>query len=220
MFRKLIGACVGLAMMGVAGTANAVLMIDFEGTGLLEGTSITDQITGLTISGGELVTEGSPQVGFNSMVCGFDTVCAGAPFDGDFLAPLSSDVGHTVTLSFQGLVTDLVFTLGDIDPSTIAEEEVKISAYDGSNLLLLPTTITVKSDDPSTGDGFGTLVDFGTLNISRIEIENIERTAYGVDNISAVLLPEPSMLTLFATGLALLGFLGWRRRGVVRVKAA
>ena len=26
MFRKLIGACVGLAMMGMAGTANAVLM--------------------------------------------------------------------------------------------------------------------------------------------------------------------------------------------------
>jgi len=30
MFRKLIGACVGLAMMGMAGTANAVpLNIDF-----------------------------------------------------------------------------------------------------------------------------------------------------------------------------------------------
>ena len=32
--------------------------------------------------------------------------------------------------------------------------------------------------------------------------------------------PEPSTLALFATGLALLGFIGWRRRGVVRVKAA
>ncbi len=32
--------------------------------------------------------------------------------------------------------------------------------------------------------------------------------------------PEPSTLALFATGLALLAFLGWRRRGVVQVKAA
>ena len=27
MFRKLIGACVGLAMMGMAGTANALLIV-------------------------------------------------------------------------------------------------------------------------------------------------------------------------------------------------
>ncbi len=32
--------------------------------------------------------------------------------------------------------------------------------------------------------------------------------------------PEPSTLALFATGLALLAFIGWRRRRVVQVKAA
>ena len=204
-------------MMGMAGTANAVVMIDFEGTGISEGDPITTGIFGLTISGGKLVTEGSPQKGFAS-IFGADTVDAGAPFDGDFLAPLVSDVGHTVTLSFQGLVTDLVFTLGDIDPTPVSEE-VEISAYDGSNLLPL-LTITVKSSDTNIGDGFGTLIDFGTLNISRIEIENIKPTAYGVDNINLMYVPEPSTLTLFATGLALLAFLGWRRRGAAWVKAA
>ena len=33
-------------------------------------------------------------------------------------------------------------------------------------------------------------------------------------------IPEPSTLTLFATGIALLAFIGWRRRRVVQVKAA
>ncbi len=32
--------------------------------------------------------------------------------------------------------------------------------------------------------------------------------------------PEPSTLALFATGLALLGFIGWRRRRSVPVRAA
>ncbi len=36
----------------------------------------------------------------------------------------------------------------------------------------------------------------------------------------SVAAPEPSTLALFATGLALLGFLGWRRRGSVQVRAA
>ncbi len=43
-----------------------------------------------------------------------------------------------------------------------------------------------------------------------------------MDNVSlnSVEAPEPSTLALFATGLALLGFLGWRRRKAAWVRAA
>jgi hypothetical protein len=214
MFRKLIGACVGLAMMGMAGTANAIVMIDFEGTGLSEGDLITTGTFGLTIGGGELVTEGSPRFGFISQF-GDDTVDDGAPFDDDFLAPISSSVGHIISIDFHGLVTNLVFTLGDIDPAPVSEI-VEITAYDSSNFLL--ETITIESDDPNTDDGFGTLVDFGTLSIASIEIKNLTAAAYGVDNIMYI--SEPSTLALFATGLVLLAFLGWRRRRPVQLKAA
>ena len=37
---------------------------------------------------------------------------------------------------------------------------------------------------------------------------------------TVAVVPEPSTLSLFATGLAGLGFMGWRRRRSVRVRAA
>ena len=44
---------------------------------------------------------------------------------------------------------------------------------------------------------------------------------WGIDNmIFATPVPEPSTALLFATGLAGLGFMGWRRRRSVRVRAA
>ena len=49
-------------------------------------------------------------------------------------------------------------------------------------------------------------------------ISTAEPGTFSAPEVTAA--PEPSTLALFATGLALLGFIGWRRRRPVQVKAA
>ncbi len=86
-------------------------------------------------------------------------------------------------------------------------------------------------------DGPGGSIDFQTIVLSSsfVDLTSAEFAGLGgpgfggsfnifsLDNIvvtEATSAPEPSTLALFATGLALLAFLGWRRRGSVQVKAA
>ena len=47
-----------------AEASGADLIVDFEGTGLPEGSPLTTEIPRLTITGGKLVTEGDPQHSF------------------------------------------------------------------------------------------------------------------------------------------------------------
>ncbi len=72
----------------------------------------------------------------------------------------------------------------------------------------------------SGGEDYAHLQGFFGWN----DLPNIERTPrrgyfveYGSNLVSV---PEPSTLSLFATGLAGLGFMGWRRRKRVQLKAA
>ena len=52
----------------------ADLIADFEGTGLPEGSLVTTEIPGLSITGGKLVTEGDPQESFGTLGFGGDVV--------------------------------------------------------------------------------------------------------------------------------------------------
>ena len=114
--KTLQGYAIALALiLGWPGMASADLVADFEGTGLLEGSVITTEIAGLTISGGKLVREGSPKHSFGSFAACFapDTVCTGACFDHDFLAPTTSGRSHVISIDFDSPVSHLAFTLGD-----------------------------------------------------------------------------------------------------------
>ena len=76
MFRKLLGACVGLAMMGMAGTANSTLLLSateagpiFTGLGDLPGGIIASRA--FAISGDGLVVVGdSPSAGGERLLDG------------------------------------------------------------------------------------------------------------------------------------------------------
>lgn len=162
-------------------SASAIVTADFEGTVLTEGDTVTSQIAGLTITGGKLVIEGSPGVGFGSQY-GDDTVDTGACFDNAFLRPISTADEAIMTIVFDEPTDVLAFTLGDIDPENIAKEGVKITAYNSARDEL--QSLSIWSDDPGTGDGHGTKVEFSVTGIGYIEIENLDTVAYGIDNIN------------------------------------
>ncbi len=70
------------------------------------------------------------------------------------------------------------------------------------------------------GFGDGTVEFLATIDVTNGAVNVIGLTTRGMDALAFVNIPEPSTLALFATGLALLAFLGWRRRKAVQVKAA
>jgi len=86
-------------------------------------------------------------------------------------------------------------------------------------LINNPEGVTSSTDDIRTEFVNGVLdeVVFTTVATS-VEIYR-SRIDSGSVTFSTISIPEPSTLALFATGLALLGFLGWRRRGAMWVKA-
>ena len=68
----------------------------------------------------------------------------------------------------------------------------------------------------SGGEDYAHLQGFFGWN----DLPNIERTPRRGYFVEYDTIPEPSTFALFATGLALLAFLGWRRRPRQRTHAA
>ena len=180
MFRKLIAACVGLAMMGMAGTAKATLIgwdysADFgTDAGTASGSFVYDTVA-LSFSDVMFTTTGGTVIGAQSF---------------------------SLVLAFNSS------TLQILDPTT---------GPDFSSDPLLQIVVITDYSDP-----------LAILNVSRFAFcanFSCSGTQGGVflNSLSSdlsIAAPEPSTLALFATGLALLGFLGWRRRRSAWVRAA
>ncbi len=175
MYKKLIGACVGLAMMGMAGTAQAIPI----------------------------------ELSFN-----FDMPAAAPadPWTGTIIYDAASTIDPILSLiSINMTVQGHIYTLGEIGFSN----QVTFSRI-GATINLVGG-VQVDSID------FGLFWLRDPLTPLIILLTAPEFGIYEPDAItefSVSAIPEPSTLALFATGLALLAFFGWRQRSRQRAHAA
>ena len=182
MFRKLIGAFVGLAMMGMASNAHAILI-----SWTLSGVIFDDAspITGSFDFDADTTTYSS--VNITTSVATYETSGVGPPGFGFSASTLS-----LVTPSFDLLVISFLAPLSNA----------------GGAVPIFPPGF------PASFEGICTDATCFTGGVTRSIVGGT------VTGVVATPAPEPSTLALFATGLALLGLIGWRQRRVVRVKAA
>ncbi len=202
MYRKAIGACVGMVMMVavlVAPNVARAAIIDFEslehsdGLNGFHGTSYTEDGFMITlISGGQLTT--------------FPT--NGERFSGSTAMHNNGDGGITKLTREDGGPFDLfAIDLAELD----GDFQVTVT-FDGvlSGGGLVDQTFTFVFDG----------IPFGPQNFlfspafkNLAEVTWVQSFPFHqFDNINASLVPLPAALPLMGTGLALLGFMGWRRK--------
>ncbi len=223
MCRKLIGACVGLAMMGMAGAADALLIsqdLNVAGDGLvtrdtstgLDWLDVTATL-GLSYNDAEATSFVTTQ-GFRHANT---TEVATLFFNGGVIVLGTTSAEPFVAVNLPG-VTNIISKLGCTKDCTAAGP--------------LPLTQGLADLDPASPTTvqfpfvqIDLLGQFGPANFARavspfVTFSTSKDGSFSEVGNFLVRAPEPSTLALFATGLALLAFLGWRRRRAVQVKAA
>ncbi len=184
MFRKLIGACVGLAMMGLLPSSAYALVFNLS--------SATDPTTFGFI---EIDAELGGTWSLPGGLLDFDLTVDGVSIDSSTGAVTGSACCSFDVVTATAPIADVVaFTLSGPFPTPTA-------------FLIFSNTEVGRLDMGCGGPPSGCVAAAGGTLVSDI--------AWSLQEA-----PEPSTLALFATGLALLAFLGWRRRGSVQVKAA
>lgn len=221
--KKLAGLLSALLLtFGSVGQSTAAV-IDFEGTGLSEGASLTTQISGLTFIDAIIAAPGKPLTAFGmNDFSAQDTALPGQNFSGFFITdPIVGgrvDVSGTIQVLFANPVAELSFYVADLDAGLTGGdiEVLTAQAFDNNNTFL--ETVTISGN--STGDGIVSLVSFGAGNISKLSItaaDELGRASWGVDNLSFQTMnmppssiPVPGAILLLGSGFV--AFLGMKKR--------
>ncbi len=188
MVRKLIGACVGLAMMGMAGTAKAIPIVSPGNPALFSyaSTAPTPYIAGqydIGISAGNAIDPGEQ--------------LKASIFDSSMFLISDSMFINNTGFSISGFL-GLSLNAASVTETGFVEISMVIGSFELNSLGLF--LISAEIDPETMGN----------------KSDRFQIIGNQVDPTPA---PEPSTLALFATGLALLAFLGWRRRRAVQVGA-
>lgn len=215
-------AILGL-VLGPVGQANADL-ITFEGLGLSQGDPVTT-IGIATFTNAILAQVGFPEVAYNSEtgVNGVDDITGnngppgtdlGSFYITDPLINGSFAVPSPITVTFDVPVTNVSFFVLDLDGAQIDASiiETVTAQIFGSGLVdTITRTDLVPGTSDGTGDGFGTWFNFNNSTPITTLALQIDKNAWGVDNLSASPVPEPGTLLLLGTGFVGMGTMVRRR---------
>ncbi len=215
MFRKLIGACVGLAMMGMAGTANAVT---FTGeSAFLSATS------GLSFESFETFSPLNTNLIATSISVTDFTITSTGSFLAVYSSPngcLGSGAHATDGSNYACTQFDMTFVFDElIDTFGFTMTEVETNSNTITTNSGLNFTLSGLVDLSNGSENFFGFTD-PSAPFTSLTLTFLFGDRNGVDGVYYGQIPEPSTLALFATGLALLALFGWRRRGSKWLRAA